>query len=153
MKSYMPICIDVSEAKIVMIGGGNVALQKLRSIVQYAENVHVYAKNILPEIKSLPVHCTECGYTKSLLNGALFVYACTDDMDLNRSICEHGKNIGALVSAAGVKHPRDFISPAVFRHEGMTVTVSSNGQKIKESVKWRDSIRRFIIGEPDPDIL
>ena len=49
---YMPICLDVSEAGVVMIGGGNVALKKLRSIVQYAGNVYVFAKNILPEIKS-----------------------------------------------------------------------------------------------------
>ena len=147
MKSFMPICIDVSEARIVMIGGGNVALQKLRSIVQYAGNVHVFANNILQEIKSLPVHCVECDYDDSQLNGALLVYACTDDLRLNRLVCEHGKNIGALVSAAGVDHPRDFISPAVFRHEDMTIAVSSNGRYIKKSVEWRDAISRFISGE------
>jgi precorrin-2 dehydrogenase/sirohydrochlorin ferrochelatase len=147
MKSFMPICIDVSEARIVMIGGGNVALQKLRSIIKYAGNVHVFAKNILPEIKDMPVHCAECDYDDSLLGDALLVYACTNDPELNRRVCEHGKTIGALVSGTGVEHPRDFISPAVFRHEEMTVAVSSNGQSIKESVKWRDAIRRFILDE------
>ena len=147
MKSFMPVCIDVSDARIVMIGGGNVALQKLRSIVLYAGNVHVFAKNILPEIKSLPVHCKECDYDGSLLSGALLVYAYTDDPRLNRLVCDHGKTIGALVCAAGVDHPRDFISPAVFRHEDMTIAVSSNGRCIKKSVEWRDDIRGFILGE------
>ena len=126
-----------------MIGGGNVALQKLRSIVQYAGNVHVFANSILPKIKSLPVHCVECDYDGSLLTGALLVYACTDDLHLNRLVCEHGKNIGAF-SAAGVDYPRDFISPAMFRQEDMTIAVSSNGRCIKKSVEWRDAIRQFI---------
>ena len=107
----------------------------------------MFAKNILPEIKSLPVHYAECDYEESQLNGALLVYACTNDPELNRRVCEYGKAVGALVCTAGVEHPRDFISPAVFRHEDMTVAVSSNGLNIKESVKWRDATRRFILDE------
>ena len=41
MSSFMPICIDVSETRIVVIGGGNVALQKLRSIVQHERVRHI----------------------------------------------------------------------------------------------------------------
>ena len=140
----MPICIDVSETRIVVIGGGDVALQKLRSIIQYAANIHVYAKNILPGIKALPVHCVECAYEESQLHGAGLVYACTDDPELNRSIYEDGKKAGALVNATGTGSPRDFISPAIFRHEEMTVAVSSNGRHIKKSVHWRDAVGHFI---------
>lgn len=145
MKSFMPICIDVSEIRIVMIGGGAVALQKLSILVQYAGNVHVYAKSILPEIKAMPIHCTECDYDDTLISGARLVYACTDDPELNRRIGEYGKKMGALVSATGGSGPRDFISPAVFRHEDMSVAVSSNGHHIKESVQWRNAIRKFIL--------
>ena len=145
MKSFMPICIDVSEIRIVMIGGGAVALQKLHTLVQYAGNVSVYAKSILPEIKAMPLHCEECDYDATLISGAQLVYACTDDPELNRRICEHGKKVGALVSATGGVGPRDFISPAVFRHDDMSVAVSSNGHHIKESVQWRDAIRKFIL--------
>ena len=133
----MPICVDVSETRIVVIGGGTVALQKLRSITQYAENVHVYAKNILPEIKELPVHCVECAYDESQLHGAGLVYACTDDPELNLLVYEHGKKAGALDSATGTGNPRDFISSAIFRHEDMTVAVSSNGQYKKISTMAR----------------
>ena len=145
MKSFMPVCIDVYEIRIVMIGGGTVALQKLRTLVQYAGNIHVYAKSILPEIKAMSVHCTECDYDDALISGARLVYACTDDPELNRRIGEYGKKVGALVSASGGTGPRDFISPAVFRHEDMSVAVSSNGHHIKESVQWRDAIRKFIL--------
>jgi precorrin-2 dehydrogenase/sirohydrochlorin ferrochelatase len=142
--SFMPICIDVSETRIVVIGGGNVALQKLRSIIKYAANVHVYAKNILSEIKALPVHCVECAYEESQLHGAGIVYACTNDPELNHRVYDDGKKAGALVSAAGTGNSRDFISPAIFRHEDMTVAINSNGRHIKKSVHWRDAVGHFI---------
>ena len=147
---YMPICIDVSETRIVVIGGGSAALQKLRSIIQYASNVHVYAKNILPEIKDLPVYCAECAYEESQLRGSGLVYAYTDNPELNRRIYEDGKKAGALVSAAGTDQ-RDFISPAIFRYEDMTVAVSSNGRHIKKSVQWRDAVGQFIRDTLIPD--
>jgi precorrin-2 dehydrogenase/sirohydrochlorin ferrochelatase len=145
MKSFMPVCIDVSKALIVIIGGGKVALQKLRTIVQYSNNIHVFAEEILPEIKSLPIHCTECAYDDAVLQGAALVYACTNDSDLNLHICEYGRTIGALVSSASYSNNGDFLSPAIYRYEDMSVAVSSNGRHIKQSIQWRNAIKAFIL--------
>jgi siroheme synthase-like protein len=140
MRSFMPVSIEVSKARIVIIGGGKVALRKLRTIVQYAHDIHVYAIEILPEIKLLPVACTECSYSDDLLQGALLVYACTNDSDLNRRICKNGKDMGALVSSASDSNNCDFLSPAIFKHEDMSVAASSNGRQIIKSEQAADSI-------------
>ncbi|NLT33442.1 MAG: bifunctional precorrin-2 dehydrogenase/sirohydrochlorin ferrochelatase [Acidobacteria bacterium] len=145
MKSFMPVSIEVSKARIVIIGGGKVAHRKLRTIVQYANDIHVYAPEILPEIKLLPVSWTECPYSDDLLTEASLVYACTNDSDLNRRICQNGKNMGALVSSASDSGDCDFLSPAIFQHENMSVAVSSNGRQVRNSIIWRDAIRAFIL--------
>jgi len=144
MKSFMPICIDVSQARIVMIGGGKVALQKLRSITSYTRNVHVYARKISPEIKALGVRCEECEYGPGLVAGALMVYGCTDDRDLNRRIGRDGRKAGAIVCVADDPSDCDFVSPAIFRSGEMSVAVGSNGTNAKKAVMWRDEIRCFL---------
>jgi precorrin-2 dehydrogenase / sirohydrochlorin ferrochelatase len=144
MKSFMPLCIDVSQARVVMIGGGNVALQKLRHIAAYAANIHVYANEILPDIRALHLNWKECPYEPELLKDARLVYACTDDKEINRHICEDGRRAGALVNAADDPENCDFVSPAIYKHQDMSVAVSSNGRHVKKAVEWRNAIRGYV---------
>jgi precorrin-2 dehydrogenase / sirohydrochlorin ferrochelatase len=145
MKSFMPLCIDVSQARIVIIGGGKVALQKLRHITAYASNISVYAKEILPEIKAQSLNCMETAYDPAVLYGARLVYACTNDPELNRRICNDGGRAGALINVADDPENCDFVSPAIFRHEDMSVAISSNGRHVKKSMQWRNAIQKFIL--------
>jgi precorrin-2 dehydrogenase / sirohydrochlorin ferrochelatase len=145
MKSFMPLCVDVSYARIVIIGGGKVALQKLKYITVYAENIDLYAKEILPEIRALSLNCVEAKYDPSMLRNARLVYACTDDSELNWRICEDGRQMGALINVADDPQNCDFVSPAIFRHQDMSVAISSNGRHVKKSVQWRDAIRKYIL--------
>jgi precorrin-2 dehydrogenase / sirohydrochlorin ferrochelatase len=145
MKVFLPISVDVSHARIVMIGGGAVALQKLHRLTLYTENIFVYAKEILPDIKALPICCVESIYEPTFLQGARLVYACTDDRELNRKICEEGRKVGALVNAADDPDNCDFVSPAIFRHEEMSIAVSSNGRDVNKSVRWRNQIGKYIL--------
>jgi len=145
MKSFMPLCIDVSKARIVIIGGGNVALQKLRHITAYAANVVVNAKEILPDIKALPVTCIEGSYDAAALQGARLVYACTDDPALNQRIRTDARQAGALVNIADDPENCDFVSPAIFQHEDMSVAISSNGRHVKKSVHWRNLIQKYVL--------
>ena len=138
--AFLPICINVAEIKIVMIGGGNVALQKLTTLCLFAKNISVYALDVLPTIKDLPLTFIECEYTKKLLAGAKIVYACTNNRELNRSIGIDAHSFGALVNVADDPDNCDFISPALFNRDEMSVAVSSNGKKAKQSVLWRDAI-------------
>jgi siroheme synthase-like protein len=142
---FLPICINVSGIKIVMIGGGKVALQKLTNLCLFAKNISVFATTILPAIKDLPVSAIECTYTPHLLNNAALVYACTNDNMLNRAIGTDARKYGALVNVADDPQNCDFISPALFNRNEMSVAVSSNGKKAKMSVQWRNAIASSII--------
>jgi len=147
MKSFLPICIDVSYGKIVIIGGGKVALQKLKTILKYSNNVFLYAKEIIPDILILPVICTKEEYNLNQITDALLVYACTNDPKLNLRICEDARRNGSLVNIADDSENSDFISPAIFFHKGMSIAVSSNGLYVKKSIKWRNAIKEFILND------
>ncbi len=143
-QSFLPIAINVRGCKIVFIGGGAVALQKLTNLVTFANEIEVFATQVCSPIKELPVRWHECSYTTTFLVGARLVYACTNDRELNRHIGEDARAAGALVNVADDPAACDFISPALSLHGDMAVAVTSNGCKPSQSVHWRNAISEFI---------
>lgn len=140
---YIPVCLNVRGKRIVMIGGGAVALHKLKTITRFARRVTVIAPMVLPGIKKLSVHVIKKPYEASLLKKAFLVYACTDDRAVNARIGRDARALGILVNVADDKKSCDFISPAVYKEGRMVVSVSSQGRDVKGAVALRDRIARY----------
>jgi len=141
--NILPVGLNITGKKIVIIGGGKIALQKMKALSQFTKKIKVVALNIGDEIKKSRCTYQEKAYEPDDLNGAFLVYACTDQKCLNSRIkCDAGKR-GILVNAADNRKQCDFISPAVYKKGYMTVAVLSNGRNIKKSVAWRDAIRKL----------
>jgi len=138
--NFLPLCLDVSTRKVLLVGGGKVAAQKLKTLGAYAQNIWVVAPDILPSIQSQAVRCLHQPYDPSVLIGADLVYACTDDRAVNRGVVEDARQAGVLVNAADDPTVCDFISPAVFKSGRMSVAVSSNGEDPQRSVQWRNTL-------------
>jgi uroporphyrin-III C-methyltransferase/precorrin-2 dehydrogenase/sirohydrochlorin ferrochelatase len=143
MASFLPICLDVSKGCLVVVGGGQVARQKLITLTQYSGNIVVCAPRIIPEIRNLRVRCLTKPYSSDVLEGAVLVYACTDDRKVNRRVGRDARALGIPVCVADDPAVCDFVSPAVFKQGPMSVAVSSNAQNPPQSVAWRNEIRRL----------
>ncbi len=145
--NFLPICVNVDGARIVIVGGGSVALQKVKALVQYTKNITVCAPEVNPTIKSFGVNVLERIYLPDVLEGALLAYACTDDSRLNRRIRDDAHRYGIFVNVADNPELCDFVSPAIFKQGTMSVAVSSNGQQVKASVSLRNAICALLQGE------
>jgi siroheme synthase-like protein len=141
--NFLPIGLEVRGRRILVVGGGKVALQKLATLVPYAADILVAAPHILEAIRHLPVKCLERTFGEDLLEGVFLVYACTDDRGINRKVGEAARERGIPANVADDPQACDFISPAVYREGNMSVAVSSNGMDARRSVAWRDAIRRL----------
>lgn len=140
--SFLPICMNVGDTKVVIIGGGRVAEQKLRTILLYAPHVFVCAPQITEGIRHLQVTCLEKPYTPDVLEDAGLVYACTNDRALNHGIAADCRARRVPVCVADDPASCDFVSPAVFKKGHMSVAVSSDAREARRSVAWRDRIRK-----------
>ena len=138
--SFLPICLNMENAKIVFVGGGTVAEQKIKPVLQYTHNITVCAPEVLPSIRALPVAILAQSYTEAVLTGARMVYACTNDRNINRQIALDARQMRILVCVADDLEFCDFISPAIYKKGYMSVAVSSNAQDVKRSVTWRNRI-------------
>jgi siroheme synthase-like protein len=146
--NFLPICLNIENARIVVVGGGKAAEQKLKTLLLYTHNIVVCAPEIRQSIQALPVTLIEKRYEEGVLEGARMVYACTDDRDINRKIAADANQRHILVCVADDPEFCDFISPAIYKKDSISVAVSSNAQDVKRSVAWRNRIAEQFKSEP-----
>jgi precorrin-2 dehydrogenase/sirohydrochlorin ferrochelatase len=140
---YLPIFLNISKKNILIVGSGKAALQKIRILENFTGNLTVIAPKIPKEIKSRSITFIESEFSKEMLNGFSLVYACTDDRKLNKQIKDCAKKLNILVNIVDDPELSDFISPAIFKQNNMTVAVSSNGQNVTKAIRWRNRLKEF----------
>lgn len=143
-KHFLPINVNVKNKKILVVGGGKVAFQKLKTIVKFSKNITVIGKKISDDIKNLHVKHIERSFLLKDLNGYNLVFICTNDKKLNKKISKKAQEKGVLVNVADDISLCDFISPAVGFFDDLVISVSSNGKDVKGAVCARDLIISFL---------
>jgi len=124
---YAPLYIETSKLKIIVFGGGNVALRKCRYFE--GSDITVMAKEILPELESI-VSKTIVGAIPDDLKGLIepydLVMAATDSKELNCRIRDQALSMGVYVNSA--HGGGNVLIPSVLEREGYSVAVSSKGK-------------------------
>ena len=131
----------------VIIGGGTVAVRKLRSLVATGAQVRVVAREICPEINALKesgkVTVRAGSYMASDLDNAFLVVAATDDIIINEKVrCETEKR-GIMVALADNPSAGDCTFPAVLQRGDLDIAVSTGGRCPTFAVDVRDRIAEF----------
>jgi siroheme synthase-like protein len=141
--TFLPIAINITDKNILLIGGGKVALEKLIALRQYSTNITIIAEEIHPQIQELPLKVIQKSYKKFDLPGFFLVYACTNNPVVNEQIRQDCQELGILVNVADTRDKCDFISPAIYKKDHLSVAINSNGIDVKLSLKVRNLIRKL----------
>ena len=146
MKKFLPISLDITDKKILVIGGGRIALQKIRILQQFTSLITVLAPEITGDLEDMrEITCIKEQYAPEFLDGYFLVYACTNNHDLNRQIFEDAKKRRILVNVVDNPELSDFVSPAIALFpDGMTIAVGSNGKNPGKSIEWRNKLKKVI---------
>lgn len=147
-KSFFPLFIDLTDKNCLVVGGGNIALRKVKNLVEYGAKVLVIAPAVLPEILELNVKVEKRGFEIEDINGKFLVVAATDNESLNKTIvdvCE-GKNI--LVNNITSKTYMSARFTAHIDDENYQIAISAKG-KPKESVKLKKDIIEYLKNKKD----
>jgi len=143
-KNFLPISIDISNSKILVVGGGQSALKKIKILQRAHASVEVLAESFIEEINIPGVVRIQKAYEKSDLKGYLMLYSCTDDDALDRQIAIDGREAGVLVNIHDKPELCQFVSPAIYRDGNISVAVSSNGENVQETIRTRNLIQEFL---------
>jgi siroheme synthase-like protein len=142
--TFLPVAVNITDKKILIIGGGNVGYHKATILSRYTKQAFVISPEFRDEFAELPFACIKRAYRPSDLDGAFLVYVCTENEKLNRKIYRDATERGVLVSVCDDPSLCDFISPAIVRDENICIAVSSNASDVKRSIRIRDRIKGWI---------
>ncbi len=139
--NYYPIYLDMEGRNVLVVGGGYVALQKIKGLLESGANVKVVAKQLIAqEIKELNIDLEIRDYIEEDLLNISIVVAATNSNEVNRMIKNHSKKHNVLVNAVDDKENCDFILGAVLRKGDITITVSTAGKSPIVAKKIRDKV-------------
>ncbi len=144
--AYYPICLNISSRKCVVVGGGEVALRKVKVLLEYRANVDVVSPEICPELIALAesgqIRVFRRHYQPGDLQDALIAIAATDNSDINRQVAEEARSKAALVNVVDDAEDSDFIVPSYIRRGDVTIAISTAGRSPALARKLRTRLEK-----------
>ena len=134
---------EVEGARVVLVGGGNIALHKAQRLAPFGVQLIVCAHEVLPELKAL-AHAVYTEYAPKLLDGASFAIAATDDRALNACVCADCRARHIPVNCVDDKENCDFFFPALIVRGEVSIGVSTGGASPLLAALLRDRIARAL---------
>ena len=126
--AYFPFFIDIKDKKILIAGGGTVALRKAEKLLPFGADIAAVSPVFCVGFASLRgVSRYIRGFRDSDTEGAFAVIAATDDSTLNRHIYELCTERVILVNTVDDPENCGFYFPALVSGGDLTVGVSTGG--------------------------
>jgi precorrin-2 dehydrogenase/sirohydrochlorin ferrochelatase len=123
-----PVNLLLRGRRCLVVGGGAVAGDKVRGLLDAEAVVHVIAPSVSDAIKALDgVTWDERAYRRGEARGYRLVIAATDDPLTNEAVYLDGESAGVWVNAADDPAHCAFTLPARVRRGPLLVTFSTGG--------------------------
>ena len=143
---YYPIFLNIRGKRCVVVGGGLVALRKVKALLEHEANVEVISPELCPELsqlaKSRAIQVLQKNYNGGDLQGAFIAIAATDDGEINNKVAEEARAKGVLVNVVDDSEHSDFIVPSQLRRGDITIAVSTAGKSPALARKIRTRLEK-----------
>ena len=148
---YYPVFLDIADKPVVIIGGGNIALQKMDSLLDAGAKVTV----ISPELNERMTELRDEGrfmhvkrvYEPGDIEGYELAFVATDDHEENRRVWQEGRQRRIWMNAVDDIPNCDFIMPGIVQQGGLVIAISTSGASPAMARKVREDIQEFLAPE------
>lgn len=145
--------LNLEGRNVLVVGGGRIALRKVKTLLPTGAHIIVVAPQIDPEFTTIPsIVLKNRPYEPLDLRGIFMVFICTDKPVVNAQVSNDARARRILVNNACDYLDGDFIVPARMDFgENIAVTVSTQGRapslakKLKQYIQetWRDALEKI----------
>jgi len=143
-KHLFPIFLDLQGRECLVVGGGDVALRKVKSLLQCGARVKVVAPEMASGVQTLAgepgLTMIRKGFEETDLDGVFMVFCATDQDEVNASIARLCERRGILVNVVDKPEECTFIVPSVLRRGPLSIAVSTGGN----SPLWARRVRELL---------
>ncbi|MEO8583737.1 MAG: TSUP family transporter [Flavitalea sp.] len=151
-----PIFLKLEELSVLLVGGGNVALEKLSAIFSNAPltRVHVVATNINDHIHELTsthfsLTIDQRPYISSDLENADIVVIAVNNKNTSEIIRNEAKERGKLVNVADTPELCDFYLGSIVKKGNLKIAISTNGKSPTIAKRLKDILNEAVPEEID----
>ncbi|MFW7267844.1 siroheme synthase CysG [Gluconacetobacter sp. Hr-1-5] len=160
---WFPIALRLRDARVLVVGGGGIALNKIRLLLAHAARIEVLAPTLDDALASLrdagDIHHipaeAHADQLDALLPGCRLVYAATDDRTVNRAVAARADALNIPVCAVDDPTPSSFITPAQIHRGPVRIAISTGGaapvlaRRLRERIEAAmpaglDNLARFL---------
>lgn len=130
MVNYYPISLNLDYKKVVIVGGGHVATQKVASLRETKAQIVVVSpelhESLMPLAEEGVFTWRQKAFEPRDLDDAILIIAATNHEEVNAAVQEASQH-WQLVNRADNQQDSDFITPAIVRKGSLVVSVSTSG--------------------------
>ncbi|GAB3874290.1 hypothetical protein GCM10028824_27300 [Hymenobacter segetis] len=152
--NLFPIFLKLENMRVLLVGGGNVGLEKLGAILRNspATAVTVVAPHILPELRELAarhpkVQLLQRPYQDRDLDDKDLLFLATDDVALHRYICAAAAARQLLTNVADTPELCDFYLSSVLQKGDLKIAISTNGKSPTVGKRLREVLAEVLPAE------
>ena len=130
-----PVNLRLKGRRCLVVGGGRVALGKVRGLLEAGALVTVIAPDVIADLAALDVTVEQRDYRPGDVAGYRVAVAATGDAAVNRAVFLDGESAGVWVNAADDPDNCAFTLPARVRRGSLLVTFATGGRS-PALAKW-----------------
>ena len=145
---YYPVFLDIAGKPVVVMGGGNIAHQKVVGLLKAGAEVTVISPELNPEMAALSAegrfrHIVR-DYEPGDIEGYVLAFVATDDRSVNATVAAEGKERRVWVNAVDDPPYCDFIMPGIAQQGDLIVAISTSGRSPAMARKMREELEEFL---------
>jgi siroheme synthase-like protein len=144
-----PVSLIVAGRRCLVVGGGAVALAKVRGLVEAGAEVVVVAPEVDPRIGELAASVERRHYRPGEVQGYRLAVAATGDPAVNQQVYDDGEAAGVWINSADDPERCSVILPARIHQGRLTVAISTGGHSPAVAGWVRDRLAAELGSEYD----
>lgn len=140
----LPVFMKMQGRPCLLVGGGRIALEKIRVLLDCGAAIRAVAPEALDQLKRLAqdgeIILHEKEYSEADLRGVSLVIAATDDPALNHRVYSDATARGQLVNVVDDPEYCDFYFGSIVRRGPLQVAISTTGESPAFAQQLRQEI-------------
>jgi len=145
---FFPAFIDLSDKKVLVVGGGKVATRKVKNLLNFTQNITIVAPKISEELQKVAkekgLKIKRRRFLTSDLKGKDLVIVAVDDVKLQRRIFKFCERRKILCNAVDSPEYCNFIFPSLIVKGELVIGISTSGKVPALSRRIRELIETHL---------
>lgn len=132
---FFPMMIDLEDRSILIVGGGQVAYRKAKAMLEFGASITLVSPEFTEEFIALKeksksdneIELIYDVYDASYVINKFLVVAATSSRRVNKEVVRDCNIHQILVNNVDGREKSDFITPAIYKNDDLTISISTGG--------------------------